>query len=293
VADAGTGQAAAAGAGTGAPAAGAGQPAAAGAPSQNGANSGAGAAPTWMTGLSPEMTGYVQNKGFKDPGSVLESYVQLEKLMGAPKERLLRLPEKDDDPAWGDVYERLGKPKDAKEYAIKVPENMGDPKFADWARSTFHEIGLPKKQADALSSKWNDYIQSHSTQAKQTMQAKFQEQELGLRSEWGQAHEKNTQVAKMAAKEFGIDGDTLDKLESVLGFAGTMKFMHKIGSGLGEDRFVSPDGGNNFSGMMAPAQAQQKLNALKADPAWVAKYTAGDAAATAEVARLHKMMSPS
>src|SRR5690606_18358521 len=68
----------------------------------------------WTSGFSDDLKGFVQNKGFKDPASVLDSYRNLEKLMGTPKERLLRLPENMDDAnAMGEIYTRLGRPQTA------------------------------------------------------------------------------------------------------------------------------------------------------------------------------------
>ena len=47
----------------------------------------------WTSGLTDEMRGYVQNKGFKAPQDVVESYRNFEKLHGVPQDRILKLPE--------------------------------------------------------------------------------------------------------------------------------------------------------------------------------------------------------
>src|SRR4051812_7514574 len=74
---------------------------------------GAPAAPAdWTAGLNEATRGFVENRGFKDPQTLADSYVNLEKLMGVPKDRLLQVPEKDDDAeGWGKVYNRLGRPE--------------------------------------------------------------------------------------------------------------------------------------------------------------------------------------
>jgi len=52
-----------------------------------------GAGGEWYAGIADEgLRGYVQTKGFKDPGALAESYRNLEKLQGVPQERLLKLP---------------------------------------------------------------------------------------------------------------------------------------------------------------------------------------------------------
>ena len=66
----------------------------------------------WTAGLPEEMKGYVQNKGFKDPSAVVESYRNFEKLMGVPQDRMIKLPEKaEDKAAWDSIYNRLGRPE--------------------------------------------------------------------------------------------------------------------------------------------------------------------------------------
>ena len=69
-----------------------------------------------------------------------------------------------------------------------------------------------------------------------------------------------------------------------------LKLMAQIGRGMTEDRFVSSGSSNSFG--MTPAAAQQRVNALKADPAWSAKYISGDADARAEMSRLMSIAFP-
>lgn len=244
----------------------------------------------WTTGLNDDMKGYVQNKGFKDPAMVLDSYRNLEKLMGV-RERLVKLPEKDDDAeGWNQVYERLGRPKEAKEYELKGPEGASDEKFIEWARGTFHELGLSKKQAEALTGKWNERVKGMLGESNQNYERQLAEQETALKKEWGAAYDQNINVAKHAAKAFGLDGATIDKLETAMGYSGVMKFMHTLGGKVGEASFV--DGGSRnpgFGNALSPEAAKSRIQSLKADPGFIRKYTSGDADARAEMDRLHSM----
>ena len=81
--------------------------------------------PSWTTGFTDELKGYVDAKGFKDAQSVVESYRNFEKIKGVPQERLLTLPEKDEDPSWNDVWKRLGRPDQPKDYQLEVPKEFG------------------------------------------------------------------------------------------------------------------------------------------------------------------------
>jgi hypothetical protein len=242
---------------------------------------------TWTSGLNDEVKGWVENKGFKDPAAVIDSYRNFEKLMGAPKERIIKLPEKSDDPAWNDIYGRLGRPGDPKEYDLKA---IPDPKFGEFSKKTFHELGLTKKQGEALAEKWKEYYSAGATEASQAADAKAAQEESDLKKEWGTAHEQNINIAKRAAAMFKLDPDSVDGLEKTMGYKKTMAFLHEIGSKLGEGTFIGGEGGN--SGALTPAAALNQINTLMADSTFSHKYSNGDAEAKAKMEALHKMAYP-
>src|SRR5690349_8033208 len=86
----------------------------------------------WYSGFeSPELRGFVETKGWKDPGAAVESYRQLEKTIGVPAERLLKLPDKADAPEWKEIRAKVGvgAPEKPEDYGIPVPEGI-DPGYA-------------------------------------------------------------------------------------------------------------------------------------------------------------------
>lgn len=254
--------------------------------------SGGGTSVDWTHGMNDGHKAYVSQKGFKDPVSVLDSYINMEKLMGVPQDRLLKLPSKPDDPAWGDVYERLGRPRDPKEYQLEIPKG-GDETFAGWARSAFHELGLSKSAGEKLAAKWNEYVQGTQTQRTQVTAQKAALEEAGLKKEWGAAFDKHVAMAQNAAKSFGLDGDTLDRLESSMGYVGALKFLHGMASRVGEAQFVSGgSGGKGYNGVMPPDAARGRIEALRGDSDFVRRYAAGESSAKEEMERLHKMAYP-
>lgn len=245
-----------------------------------------GATTDWTSGLNEEVKGYVTKKGFKDPAMVLDSYVQLEKLIGVPKERLLKLPEKADDAAgWNEIHDRLGRPKTAKEYGIKSE----DAAFVDWAQTTFHELGLSKAQGEKLIEKFGGFAKAQQSVSEGAKQAEFTKQDGSLKSDWGAAYDQNINVGKRAVAELGIDAPTIDKLEAAMGFAGVMKLFHKLGSQVGESTFHNGSGTPpKFNGAMTPAQALARIQALRQDNTFVTKFINGGADEKAEMAQLHE-----
>lgn len=229
----------------------------------------------WTSGLSDDMKGYVQNKGFKDPTMVLDSYRNFEKLMGVPQDKILKLPAKEDDPAWNDVYGKLGRPSKHTEYNIPIPKENADPAMAEWAKEVFYKSGLSNKQAADVAAAWNARMEQMHEAQQVEMSNQFEQQAMDLKREWGAAYDQNVAMAKRATREFGVDEATIDALESSLGYAGTIKFMQSIGAKLGEDSFVAPTSQSGRFGAMTPAAAQNKLNSLKQDQEWVGRYLSG------------------
>jgi hypothetical protein len=261
------------------------------APSNQGATGNAPAS-DWTASLPDLQRGYAQNKGWKDPGGVVDSYMNFEKLMGVPKERILKLPEKDDDvEGWTGIYDRLGRPQKPEEYNIPVPEG-GNPELAKNAQGWFHEAGISRKQAEKIATKWNEHIDSMNKGAMEKWQNQVHKEHAELKTEWGQAFDQNVELGRRAAHKFGLDEKVVDKLEQVMGFAGVMKLMHTLGSQTGvgrEDGFVTGNSGAGFGGIMTPGQAKAAIAARRSDTDFVKRYTAGGASEKAEMDRLHQL----
>lgn len=248
--------------------------------------------PDWTSSFNDDLKGYVQNKGFKDPGSVLESYRNLEKHLGAPKERILQLPEKSDDPAWNEIYGKLGRPEKADDYKIEIPQGHGDEKFASWAKGTFHELGLSAKQAETLAQKWNGYVAEGLQAQTATQQAEAFKQDQALQQKWGAAYNQNIGIAQEAMRKFGVDETKIDQLESVLGYGGVIELLYNIGSKTSEDTFVGGNGAGGANRPMSPEAAKQELARLSSDKGWMSKWLAGDKEARELKSRLVQYMNP-
>ena len=252
----------------------------------------AAATPDWTTGLDAEASGYIQNKGWKGPADVLTSYRNLEKLHGVPPERIVKLPADDNAEAWGQVYDRLGRPKTPAEYGIKAPEKGGDPKFLEAATTKFHELGLNARQAAGLAEWWNKTAGDQLAERDGAYQESVLADTNKLKTEWGGKFDENVNAAKNAAKAFGLEPAAIDKMEQALGFAGLMKLMHNIGSKLGtNDTIVSGEGGNPSGFGMSREAAVARRAELMRDKAFGARFAAGDVTARAEMRRLDMAIS--
>jgi hypothetical protein len=273
-----------------------GQPAG-GAPTQDPAPSAApapDASKSWYSGFDELTRGYVEQKGFKDPAAVVNSYQNLEKLMGHERAgRTMVLPKDDQDTeTLGKIYDRLGRPAAPEDYKLPVPEgDQGE--FAKVAASKFHELGLSSKQGQALA----EWFNGHGTQLQQQQEAAFERQrdeDFGkLEAEWGNQFEVRSEVARRAMREAGLSPEEGAMLERTLGVhkaAKAFEFFGKLFTEHGGKGFEN-SGGGKFS--QTPEEAKARINTLTKDKAWQQRYFAKDADAVAEFDRLQKTAYPS
>jgi hypothetical protein len=261
----------------------------AGNPAPGAGEGGAGASDQpWYSGIQDEgLRGYAQTKGFKDPAAVLESYRNFEKLQGVPQDRLLKLPEKDDDPAWGDIYGKLGRPSDPTGYQLQFE---GDSALADRFAKTFHEAGISKSQAARLNTEWNAYVQE-LIEGDERERAQRSGAELAeLRGKWGAKFDENAEMGRRAARQFGVAEDDFKQIEAALGPKKSLELFHRIGAGLGEAKSFNPEQGGGSSGFgMTAEAARARISSLTGDKDWTTKYLSGDRSAIDEMTRLQRI----
>lgn len=272
--EAGAGGAAGAGSGDGGAAAGGGD---------------GGAAKPWFDGIDAETLGHWDNKGWKkdDPKALAteltKAWKGLEKHFGAPADRMLRLPEKADDTAgWDAVRQRLGMPKEAKDYDfsnVKFADGTElDQGFVDTMRGALHKAGVAKDAAPDVARAVVNFMEGADKAEASERTAKLQADRNALQTEWGSNFEFNRLTAMQGAKRaVGSDeaaAAVISAMEQAIGYKSTMEFWRKIGAGTTEDTFVDVSkGGSPTTRNGAVARKAE----LEGDPDWVARYIKGGA----------------
>lgn len=248
---------------------------------------------TWYNGADELTTGYIQNKGWKDPIEAVRSYQNLEKLLGADKAgNAVILPKPDATPEeLGAFYTRLGRPSDAKDYKINLPE--GTPTtYADGFRSKAFELGLTAKQVEGLAE-WNQqYVGTTTQEAQAAKAAALQAEQAELQQAWGSAYTQELAKAQAAARGLGVSPEVIDKLSDAMGHKATMEFFRAIGNRMGEAEFVAGDKREAFGSALTPEQAKSQIESLKSDKDFMKKYVNGDAEARLKMERLHQFAFP-
>lgn len=260
-------------------------------------NAQAGANPnaqTWYSGIeNPDVRGFIETKGWKDPGAVVESYRQLETTIGVPADRIIKLPAKPEDPGWKEARARVGfsVPDKAEDYGLPVPEGI-DPGYAAKVSAKALELGIPKQMLVGLAE-WQNNEMAAMIQADQLAAQQQSEADMTtLRAEWGEQFDNSSELARRAVKEFGgfakLDESSLNAMEGAMGTASFLKMWAAIGSKMGEGKFVDA-GDHSTNAAMSPDGAQARINQLMGDKAWFERWNAGGAAERAEWDRLNRI----
>lgn len=230
----------------------------------------------WLEGADEVTVGYIQNKGWDGPGKLLDSYRNLEKVLGADRAGNTVVLPKDGAPPeeMSAFYSKIGRPADPAGYKFQVPEG-GDAEFSKLAQTKMHELGIPQKMGEGLAAWWNEYASSTTTKSLEQKTQAFQADDLALKQSWGQAFTQNLAQAQAFARGMGLEAATIDKMADSMGHKATMEFFQKLGAKMGEADFVSGNGTQQFGQALTPGQAQAKIADLKGDKEWMAKYLSG------------------
>ena len=246
----------------------------------------------WRAGITdPDTKGFIELKGWDTPDKAIQSYRQLESHIGAPPDRLLKLPEKADDPAWGDIHKRLGfaAPETPEEYEITVPDGLDD-KYAKAVAAEAKRLNIPKHMVKGLA----DFNAAFTAQAIAEMDAATERNHsdalAALKAEWGGRYDETmalSQRAEAALKsDMGLGDEDLLALMNASPRA-YHKLMAAHGSTMREAPHISGDGsGTTTHRNMSPEAAKVRIDQLKADPGFRQRYLDGDAAANSEMTHL-------
>lgn len=245
--------------------------------------------PSFLDGLDADLKGYAELKGFKSVGDTLVAYRNLEKFQGVPADKLLKIPDEADQAAVDTMYEKLGRPKTAEEYKFAIPEGQSD-EFAKKFAPTLHKAGLNQKQVDILFNDFSAMQQAQIAAEEQKYKETVAAEQAQLKAEWGGKYEANMMLAKKAANVLGVSAEQINALENSTDYKTVMNLFLNIASKMSEDSLRGAgDNGGSFG--LTPDAARARLDMLKKDAAWVAKFNAKDVATVEEFNKLSLIAS--
>ena len=251
----------------------------------------------WSMTISPELRGWAENKGMlaltndQITASALNGHMNAERSLGVPADRRIDLPaDRAAEGAMDAIFERLGRPKTAAEYAFTGADPAGADKDAvNFLQGALFEAGVSGEAADAFFTSMKTWITGLEEGTANEAGIARTASEHDLQREWGSTHEGNVNLAKAAAAKLGVEAGAFDAIRDAIGHAETMKLFHTVGKGFGEDTFINGDGAGTAG--QTPEGAKAEIETLKLDKGFQEKLQSGDKAARAQWDALHATWS--
>ena len=252
----------------------------------------------WMTDVQdPSTKAWAEAKGLQNGSfeNVLGSYHNLEKLMGADKagRTVTMLGDDATLEQKSEFYEKLGRPKEASEYSVQLPEGVTDDKRLNMMREKAHEIGITDAQFSALAETDMQYITETSQAQEDFSVMSAADATAELRREWGAAYDLKVAGIDVAAANLGFSMDDLSGLRAAMGPVAAMKFVDNLNSKMGDDNFDR--GESVMPNHKTPEQAKAELQDLTMNKefmdAWLDKMHPGHSAAVEKKAALARLVT--
>lgn len=244
----------------------------------------AGGEKPWFDAFDSEVKGYITTRGLdkKTPveafNEAYKSHREAEKFVGAPANEMVRLPKDPNAPEWKGVYERLGKPGEAKDYDFSAVKRAGDKALDEALTETLRQAAFDSNSTKDGAARIAAAVVKHLDGVESANAAEVADklglEKKALKDNWGANEAANMVVAQAAVKALGVDPTAVAALEKVVGYAKVMEMFRNIGSKIGEDKFVSNQN-SGAPGVMTKDQAAAEKAALKSDTAWVGRYLKG------------------
>jgi hypothetical protein len=238
------------------------------------------------TRSAPTLAKFMQN-GQMDAVKLADSYRNLEALVGAGPDDLIRMPKNEED--WGKAYDRLGRPAKAEGYEIeKAPEDF---------KTFAHKLGLNQSQARAM---WEQVATTTKTSAATRQEAQTKQTQANmaqLQNEWKGDFARNADIAHRAVAQFGGEEllDVLSKNPTMSNHPALVRAFHKIGMLASESNMLTM-GAPSGTGGLSPQAAQEQIKALGNDQSFTSVLMDGKHKDNAEHkerwARLHEQAFP-
>ena len=254
--------------------------------------------PTWLDQVTdPNTKAWAEAKGLQNGNfeNVLGSYHNLEKLMGADKagRTITLLGDDASSEEHATFYNKLGRPEDASQYSVTLPEGSEDDTRLTMMRTKAHALGLTDEQFTGLAEADAEYLSNTIQQQQDTASISGADAEVALKKEWGAADDLKVAGINLAAQKLGITEDQLKGLHSSMGPVEAMKFVDGLNTKIGDHDF---DGGESvIPNHKTPDQARTELSELSMNKefmgAWLDRTHPGHKAAVEKKSALARLVS--
>jgi hypothetical protein len=229
--------------------------------------------------LPEKIRGEAAFKDIKSLEGLADSYYNAQKMIGVPKDQLLRIPTSDKPEDWAPVYNRLGRPEKAEDYKLKVPEGFppAEKSYVESWTARAHELGLTQKQFEGMYNRLYEMAGQSIAQQKANQDGQVAAWVGSLKTEWGQAFDTKVEQSRSALSYYADKAGVTAELKKAMDETGAgnhpafLKLFNYMGLNLHEDGKLT---GKAFgeSALQSPVEAQQQISALMQNKDFMKQY---------------------
>jgi len=226
--------------------------------------------PDWKDGLGPDLKEHPAFTNFKNVEELAQSHLNAQEKIG---KKGIPLPNKEslmDSPEWGEVFDQLGRPAEAKAYEdpkIEMPAGHEPPdeKLVGEFKTLAHSIGLLPHQYQALMKYDFEKNSALGQQAEAAQDEQLKTTETVLRKKLGKAYDGKLVKAQGLITKFGGEGGVATKIaNSGLGRDPEfIEFLMDVASNFGEGGELVGESVN--ASILSPEQAGKRIKQIQGD----------------------------
>lgn len=193
---------------------------------------------------------------------VAKSYANAAKLVGMDKNQIIALPKENTPEAMAPIWDKLGRPQDAKGYEIEqykeaLPQEVLG-KYADLA----HKSGISKSAFQALVGEFvNESVAGQKLMEEQQEQ-QVQQWQAEVKKEFGAAYDDKLNFARKAVESFGLS-EVIQQNSTMFEHPAIIKAFAAIGEKTSEGTVLS--NGSVSHGKLSPNEAKMELAKFQSD----------------------------
>lgn len=218
--------------------------------------------------LPEDLRGNKVFSNFQNIGDLAKSYANAATMVGLDKGAVLRLPSEDTPEAWGEVWNKIGRPETADGYDLKAYDESPyvDKEAMTKVREMAHKHGVRGAALQELVGMFVADTQAKVDAANAAKEKLVDDYQAKVKSEFGEAYDyKITQIRHSAQNIIGTIPEFAEFLKTYPEAAehpGLIKFMsHYAGQTLEDTGSIN--GGSTSTGPLTPAEAQARLAAYQ------------------------------
>jgi hypothetical protein len=214
----------------------------------------------WREGLSDELRAEPTLANINDLESAAKTLVHQQKMMGS------RIPLPKTDEERDELYTKLGRPENATDYKVDVPqgyEQYYPEEMMTSFKETGHQLGLSPEQMQGLVEWQKGSVDFQMNQDQVSGQALGTQTEESLKQEFGANYDKNMTAAKRALAVYGNDALSEKLANPAIGNdPDLIRLLANAGKDITED---SATGTANNSLVMSPMDARMRIDQINSN----------------------------